>query len=34
LRAVGAEMDARDRDGKTARDLAREGGLSDIAVLV
>jgi uncharacterized protein len=34
LRAVGADIDARDRDGKTARDLALEAGLSDIAALV
>ena len=34
LRAVGANMDARDRDGKTAHDLADEAGLSDVAALV
>jgi hypothetical protein len=34
LRAAGAAMDARDRDGKTARDLAREAGLIDVAALV
>jgi ankyrin repeat protein len=34
LRAVGADMDARDRAGKTARNLAREAGLGDVAALV
>jgi hypothetical protein len=34
LRALGADLDARDRDGKTARDLAREAGLSNAAALV
>jgi ankyrin repeat protein len=34
LRAVGADMDVRDRDGKTARDLALEAGFSDVAALV
>jgi ankyrin repeat protein len=34
LRAVGADIDARDRDGKTARDLALEAGLADVAALV
>jgi ankyrin repeat protein len=34
LRAAGADMDARDRDGKTARDLALEAGLTDVPALL
>jgi len=34
LRAAGADLEARDRDGKTAHDLAREAGLTDILTLL
>ncbi len=34
LRVAGADMEARDRDGKTAGDLAREAGLTDVEVLL
>lgn len=34
LRALGATVEIRDRDGKTAHDLACEAGLTDVAALV
>jgi len=34
LRAAGADISARDRDGKTARDLASEGGLTELVAFL
>jgi hypothetical protein len=34
LRAAGADVQARDRDGKLARGLAEEAGLTDVAAFM